>query len=186
MVIEEEYGEIEEEYKRCVALAGGVSMPEFREKRKKCLDKTFGLEEARARLKEVQKIEDKKDRAKILYDLLHHITELQDIINLSIPELNSSMLVSKSLANDANALLLAISRSRGNLRKELLYETYLSSKMRQVNNSYNAMVHELNRTLDDPKDLKPKIQFEWFDDREGHINPMHEESKTFVFKDQVY
>jgi len=97
------------------------------------------------RFKMCMRVEDDVEKAACLFDLLSDITKLQDVVQLAIPPINESVAISKAITNDANALLLEVSRWRGDIRK-LLRHGYIMEKIKRLITDWNAMAHDYNIT----------------------------------------
>ncbi|RLE58192.1 MAG: hypothetical protein DRJ35_08320 [Thermoprotei archaeon] len=85
------------------------------------------------------------DKANCIFDLLHDITRIQDVIQLSIPPINESVAISKDIINNANAIILETSKEKGNL-ESLIRMVYLKEKIRNFVSGYNALAHDFNIT----------------------------------------
>ncbi|KKL88912.1 hypothetical protein LCGC14_1919990 [marine sediment metagenome] len=104
------------------------------------------------------KVKDDFDKATCMFDVLHEITEIQDYIQLGIPNANTSIRHSTMLTNSANAIMLGISRSKGDLRK-MLSDLYVEEKVKALTGflGWNGMIHDYNLTRSDKDDLKPLL-----------------------------
>ncbi len=100
-------------------------------------------------------IEDEEARLKELFATLHEVTVLQDYIQLSIPPYNDSVRHTLQLTNDANAMMLALSRSNGNM-ESVLNDQYFHEKFKLMVVHYNNMVHDYNLSVDDKSKLRNK------------------------------
>jgi len=83
------------------------------------------------------------------YEELNKLTQQQDSLNLSITSLNESIAISKSISDRANAILLEVSRWRGDL-KPLIEHGYLFEKVNSLINDYNALAHDYVITHGNP------------------------------------
>lgn len=92
-------------------------------------------------------IEDVVERARCLFKLLDDVTKLQDKVQISIPPLNESNRRAKSIINNANAIILDLSKFRGNI-KNVLETPYVREKVNELIDNYNQMVHDYNLVKD--------------------------------------
>jgi len=147
-------------------------MPEEEEKKK-----TF-----RERYEACKLIEDDAERAKCLFPLLYEITELQDHIQLAIPDINTGIRLSMGLVNNANAIILGVARNKGN-PKAILDEGYVTEKVNYAVKSFNNMIHDLNITKE--KDFEEKLECESVPERTRPApSSTREYYKKQIFKSQ--
>ena len=112
------------------------------------------------------------EKANCLISLLHEITELQDHIQLAIPPINESVALSKSLTNDANALLLEASRQRMDIRKQI-ENGYTKEKVENIIRDWNWIVHDYNITH--PKEKHEKqLECKWVEEFPKDWKPIWE------------
>ena len=95
-----------------------------------------------AQLMVCKQIEDDAKRASCIFDVLNRITRLQDVIQLSIPPVNESVVSAQNLINDANALILEASKWKGDIR--MIANPYTLEKIKRIVNDWNAIAHNLN------------------------------------------
>jgi len=126
--------------------------------------------------KECKDIEDDKEKATCLFDVLHEITELQDNIQLAIPHINDSTQHSKNLTNNANAILLGVSQHKGNI-KYIVRDGYIKEKINYLIWRYNDLIHDYNITKE--KDFLPKIKCE---EHEYRTEPAPEKTREYMKK----
>ena len=75
------------------------------------------------------------------FDELYEITRKQDEIQLSIPRINESIAISTSIINDANAIILEISKWKGDLEPICRYG-YLFEKVKSLVSGVNSLYHD--------------------------------------------
>lgn len=106
-----------------------------------------------------------KERNTCLYPLLHDVTKLQDLINLSLDvSVNFSTQLARNMVNDANAVILGVSGKGGDIHPVLLHG-YVDEKITRLVYDWNSMAHDYNITVDDPKRFIPKKKLTTFIDR---------------------
>jgi len=106
-----------------------------------------------------------KERNTCLYPLLHDVTKLQDLINLSLDvSVNFSTQLARNMVNDANAIILGVSSKGGDIRPVLLHG-YVDEKINKLVYDWNSMAHDYNITVDDPAKFIPKKKLTSFIDR---------------------
>lgn len=85
--------------------------------------------------------EDTLDKTNCIYGVLHRLTRLQDDIQLSVPAINESVAISNAATDKANAIMLELSKWRGDLEPIIKYGYFLE-KVRSLNDDYNALAHD--------------------------------------------
>ena len=85
--------------------------------------------------------EDDVDKANCTYELLHKVTEAQDVIQLSIPAINQSMATSNAMINDANALILEASKWKGNIEPQVDFH-YTAEKVERIKRDWEHMIND--------------------------------------------
>lgn len=125
-------------------------------------------------------IKDEMERNSCMFGVLYDITSAQDKIQLSIPSVNESIRLALNLVNDANAIILGVSRNRGDIRK-IVSEGYVEEKVGKAIAHWNDLVHDLNITLE--RDWKEKISGELYSYRDKPA-PLEtrERQKNYLFK----
>ena len=91
--------------------------------------------------KECLSKEDNVEKANCTYELLHKVTEAQDVIQLSIPAVNQSMATSNAMINDANALILEASKWKGNVEPQVDFN-YTKEKAERIKKDWDNMVND--------------------------------------------
>lgn len=93
--------------------------------------------------KEAKICEAKKDveRTDCSYGVLHRLTRLQDDIQLGIPAINESAAISNEAINKANAIILEMSKWKGDLEPIITYGYFLE-KASGMADTYNAMARD--------------------------------------------
>lgn len=120
------------------------------------------------RFKECSRLEGKEKNA-CLHPLLHDVTELQDILNLSLDvSVNYSTQLARNMVNYANAIILGVSSKRGDIRP-ILQHGYVDEKVRNVVYIWNCMANDYNLTVDDPADFIPKKKLTTYLDRNRRV-----------------
>ena len=128
--------------------------------------------------------DDGVDKAVCMFDVLHEITEIQDYIQLGIPNANTSIRHSTMLTNSANAIILGVSRSKGDLRR-MLSDLYVEEKVKALTGflGWNGMIHDYNLTQSEKDDLKPLLKCEEVSERDHVAAPdVQKYEKENLFK----
>lgn len=98
---------------------------------------------ARNRINRCDKIEPKEDKIKCMWELLHDITEAQDITNLTIRKIidNSEdpRWLPIHIVDNANAIILGISERKGNPKSIIRRGGYVEEKMNSLNDKWYAL-----------------------------------------------
>jgi len=89
------------------------------------------------------------------FDKLDSLTKEQDELQLSIPAINESIAVSLGAVNNANAIILEISRWKGDIM-HLAKSKYLRDRIKWIVGNYNGIVHDYGLISGD-KVMKFKI-----------------------------
>jgi len=103
------------------------------------------VEDFSLRFNKAREIKDKGKRISEQYKVLYDLTTLQDWLQLNISPINESTAISNNMINDANAIILEISKWRGDI-KTLVDYSYLFQKVKSLINDWNTIVHDYNVT----------------------------------------
>lgn len=110
-----------------------------------------------------------KDKNACLHPLLHDVTKLQDILNLSLDvSVNYSTQLARNMVDYANAIILGVTSKRGDIRP-VLEHGYVDEKIGHVVHIWNCMANDYNLTLDDPGKFIPKKKLTTYLDRKGRV-----------------
>lgn len=98
---------------------------------------------ARKKIKNCEKMSDKEKQIKCVYEILHDITEAQDIANLTIRKIvdNSEdpRWLPIHITDNANAIILGISDARGNPKLITRSGGYVEEKVHGLYSKWNAL-----------------------------------------------
>lgn len=91
--------------------------------------------------------DNKIDQTNCAFNLLNEITSLQDEIQLSIPRPNESIALSLATINDANGIILELSKWKGHL-PPIVESGYATEKVNSLPKNYDSMIHDYNISHD--------------------------------------
>lgn len=112
-----------------------------------------------------RKIDDKRKMNSCIFEVLHDITELQDNIQLGIDnDVDYSTRLSMNLVNDANAIILGISKEQGDIKK-FIRDFYVEEKVESTIKHWNYIVHDYNIIVENLEDVQEKIDGRKYTDR---------------------
>lgn len=125
-------------------------------------------------------VKDEMERNSCMFGVLYDITSAQDHMQLAIPPVNESIRLALNLVNDANAIILGVSRNGGDIRK-IVSEGYVEEKVGREVSHWNDVIHDLNITLE--KDWEKKISGEPYSYRDKPAPPETREwQRNYLFK----
>ncbi len=112
-------------------------------KEDKTEEKKDEIVSARKKIEKCKKISDKDDQINCMYKTLHDITEAQDIVNLTIYKVinddEDPRWIPTLMADNANAILLGISRSKGNPQQIVRRGGYVEEKMNSLTDKWYSL-----------------------------------------------
>jgi hypothetical protein len=117
---------------------------------------------------ELRKMPKTKERDKLMLDLLHRITIAQDYIQLGLSRRNNSILHVGNLTNHTNAIMLALSRSGGNM-DVAVGDAYLNEKINSLIRGLRDATHDYN-LMTEPDDRLPIPKLVWDKEEIGPID----------------
>lgn len=98
---------------------------------------------AREQISKCKRLDNKEKQIACIYDTLHNITKAQDIVNLTIRSIidNSEdpRWIPIIIADNANAIMLGISESRGNPKSIVRSGGYVEEKVNSLDNNWNML-----------------------------------------------
>jgi hypothetical protein len=98
---------------------------------------------ARKKIEKCKKISDKDEQINCMYETLHNITEAQDIVNLTIYKVinddEDPRWIPTLMADNANAILLGISRAKGNPQQMVRSGGYVEEKMNSLTDKWYSL-----------------------------------------------
>ena len=113
------------------------------EEKGKEIEKKDEIISARRKIENCKKIDDKDEQINCMYETLHDITEAQDIVNLTIYKtINNDKdprWIPTLMADNANAILLGISRLKGNPKQIIRQGGYVEEKMNSLTDKWYAL-----------------------------------------------
>jgi len=112
-------------------------------KEDKTEEKKDEIVSARKKIEKCKKISDKDGQINCMYETLHDITEAQDIVNLTIYKVinddEDPRWIPTLMADNANAILLGISRSKGNPQQMVRRGGYVEEKMNSLTDKWYSL-----------------------------------------------
>ena len=98
---------------------------------------------ARKKIEKCKKFDDKEKQINCMYETLHDITEAQDIVNLTIYKVinddKDPRWIPTLMADNANAILLGISRAKGNPQQMVRSGGYVEEKMNSLTDKWYSL-----------------------------------------------